>query len=125
MDEDAHIIFGYVSLEEPCDEVKVTVIATGFAGECQQPQTGAARAAAQSQTSRQRPSFYAGRQSSPAERVSRVPHQVSAPALMSGGRSSDAPEQVQIQTGRTSGIRASMTSENDLDIPAFIRRQSE
>ena len=29
-DEDAHIIFGYVSLDEPVDEVKVTVIATGF-----------------------------------------------------------------------------------------------
>jgi cell division protein FtsZ len=29
-DEDAHIIFGYVTLEEPCDEIKCTVIATGF-----------------------------------------------------------------------------------------------
>ncbi len=28
--EDAHIIFGYVTLDEPCDEIKITVIATGF-----------------------------------------------------------------------------------------------
>jgi cell division protein FtsZ len=126
-DEDAHIIFGYVSLEESCDEVKVTVIATGFAGEAQQPQAGSARAMAQTATARQRPNFYATttRQAQPAERVSRVPHQVSAPAMMNGGRTSDVPEQVQISTGRTSGLRGSTASENDLDIPAFIRRQSE
>jgi len=124
-DEEAHIIFGYVSLEEPCDEVKVTVIATGFAGEGQQPQARAARAAVQAQIPRQRQSFYAPRQAAPAERTSRVSHQISAPAMMNGGRSSDVPEQVQIPAGRVSGLRHSVSSENDLDIPAFIRRQSE
>jgi cell division protein FtsZ len=112
-DEDAHIIFGYVSLEEPCEEVKVTVIATGFNNADQPVQGG--RKAAQA-TGR---GFYAPARSGH-ERSSR-PQVTSSIAP----RASEVPEQVQIPAGRTSGIRTSAASESDLDIPAFIRRQSE
>jgi cell division protein FtsZ len=111
-DEDAHIIFGYVSLEEPCEEVKVTVIATGFNTAESPARQG--RQAAQS-TGR---GFYSARST---ERASRP--QVTSSIAPS--RSTDVPEQVQIPAGRASGIRASSTGDSDLDIPAFIRRQSE
>jgi cell division protein FtsZ len=113
-DEDAHIIFGYVSLEEPCEEVKVTVIATGFS-HTEQPTQGARHG---SQTGQR--SFYTGSRGN-AERSSRP--QVTSSIAPS--RNTEVPEQVQIPAGRASGIRASSTSDNDLDIPAFIRRQSE
>ena len=117
-DEDAHIIFGYVSLDEPCDEVKVTVIATGFANEA--PDTQASQRMA-GKPAPSRASFYGGApKAAKAERMSRPP-QPSAPP-MAAGRVSEPPEQVQIPAGRAAGLR---TSENDLDIPAFIRRQSE
>jgi len=112
-DEDAHIIFGYVSLEEPCEEVKVTVIATGFSGNDQQ-----ARSARQTAQVAGR-GFYAASRSG----GDRMRHQVTS--SIAPPRAGDVPEQVQIPAARTSGIRASSTSESDLDIPAFIRRQSE
>jgi cell division protein FtsZ len=111
-DEDAHIIFGYVSLEEPCDEVKVTVIATGFKG-AEEPVQQSRRAAQIGNRG-----FYSGR---PADRVSR-PQVTSS---IAPARATELPEQVQIPASRASGIRASSTSDSDLDIPAFIRRQSE
>jgi cell division protein FtsZ len=113
-DEDAHIIFGYVSLEAPCEEVKVTVIATGFHG-ADSPTAQQGRQVAQA-TGR---GFYTSRAG--AERKSR-PHVTSS---IAPPRGSEVPEQVQIPAGRASSIRASATSDSDLDIPAFIRRQSE
>jgi cell division protein FtsZ len=111
-DEEAHIIFGYVSLEEPCEEVKVTVIATGFNG----AQAATAKQGRGTQASG-RAIFGRGgaeRGSRPSVVTSRAP-----------ARASEVPEQVQIPAGRASGIRNSVTSDSDLDIPAFIRRQSE
>jgi cell division protein FtsZ len=114
-DEDAHIIFGYVSLEEPCEEVKVTVIATGFNHAEQQP----AQAGRHSAQTGQR-GFYTG--SRPGTERSSRPKVTSS---IAPPRTTDVTEQVQIPAGRSSGIRASSTSDSDLDIPAFIRRQSE
>lgn len=105
--EDAHIIFGYVTLDEPCDEVKITVIATGFAEleGTQASQTGS-RGAMQSTP---RPSFLSARTPDPAA-VHRA----------------DVPEQVQIPTGgRVATVRRTARNEVDLDIPAFIRKHSE
>jgi cell division protein FtsZ len=113
--EDAHIIFGYVTLDEPCDEVKITVIATGFQDDVPsagyQQQKGAAQAGMQ-------PGNYYRNSSMP------------APAMSSSmpSRSSEAPEQVTVQSGGgrvNTAHRGVMTSEKDLDIPAFIRRNSE
>lgn len=101
-DEDAHIIFGYVTLEEPCDEVKCTVIATGFQQDAQ--------AAAQT-----------GMRSSFAPRSS-YKETSYAPASRS---SMPAPTRDSIEAQRPAVVRASMTSNSDLDIPAFIRKQHQ
>jgi cell division protein FtsZ len=119
-DEDAHIIFGYVGLEEDCEEVKVTVIATGFQGEAPAEQQSGARVSRPSATAPR--SFYGNRPS--ANLSGRQPQQSQSPSI-APGRPSEAPEQVQIPAGRSTGGRASATNEHDLDIPAFIRRQSE
>jgi cell division protein FtsZ len=113
--EDAHIIFGYVTLAEPCDEIKITVIATGFGG-AEGARDRAARHVAQAPVSRQAFSPRA------AERASRAP---SCAPMQSQGRVSDAPEQVQIAVSRPSSAGTMRAQERDLDIPAFIRKHSD
>lgn len=115
-DEDAHVIFGYVTLEEPCEEVKCTVIATGFAVE-----EGFHGAQSRRPASAGNKDYYSVRAAS--ERVSRAPQ--TRQTLIPATRSSDVPEQVQISSGRSSSVRASMTADEHLDIPAFIRKQND
>lgn len=116
-DEDAHIIFGYVTLEEPCNEVKCTVIATGFHGEelMHSPQM---RRAMHAPPTRE---YYAQ------DRMSRVP--ASAPVARSSmapaPRTSESPDAVQVASVRPAVSRASVAGDSHLDIPAFIRKQSE
>lgn len=111
-DEDAHIIFGYVTLEEPCDEVKCTVIATGF----------------QKEESMLQPQQNTG------VRNSYVPKSSYKDACIGGGSRSSIPAasshrevvESQSQTGvRPTVTRASVTSDSHLDIPAFIRKQHQ
>jgi cell division protein FtsZ len=107
--EDAHIIFGYVTIEEPVDEVKITVIATGFPAdeEKEARQRGALHTMANSGYMTTRATDTMGRVSSP-----------------SASRISETPEQVQVPSGgRVSTVRHTITSESDLDTPAFIRKQ--
>jgi cell division protein FtsZ len=107
--EDAHIIFGYVTIEEPMDEVKITVIATGFPAEDEKEarQRGALRNMANTGYMSSRTTDTMGRASSP-----------------SASRISDTPEQVQVPSGgRISTVRHTVTSDSDLDTPAFIRKQ--
>ena len=116
-DEDAHVIFGYVSLEEPCDEIKCTVIATGFGSELGGQATNQAMRGAHTPPRE----YYANR--STEQRYSR-PAQSRQTA--SSPRVTEVPEQVQIPAGgRTSTVRASMAANDHLDIPTFIRKQSE
>ena len=115
-DEDAHVIFGYVTLEEPCEEVKCTVIATGFAVE-----EGFHGAQSRRPASAGNKDYYSVRAAS--DRVSRAPQ--TRQTLIPATRSSDVPEQVQISSGRSSSVRASMTADEHLDIPAFIRKQND
>jgi len=127
-DEDAHIIFGYVTLDEPCEEIKVTVIATGF-------QHDEALAAAQSRRAATvQPSFTARATAAAATAATTSQSRMSGEwtgrtsqtrASLPAGRVSDAPEQVQISAGRSVSVRASALSDDHLDIPAFIRKQSE
>jgi cell division protein FtsZ len=111
--EDAHIIFGYVTLDEPCDEVKITVIATGFGNE--ESQAAFSRQSAIKVPLSARSGYNAG------TRVSS-----NAPSA-SGRPSSEVPDQVQISPSvRVSSptvhrVSASVNSAN-LDIPAFIRK---
>jgi cell division protein FtsZ len=110
--EEAHIIFGYVTLDEPCDEVKVTVIATGFSAE-----TSSHVGQRATRHSASSPNFYYTRSSEHQGRASSAAN-ISAPRL------GDNTEQVQIAAGRNSVVRAA-GPEGDLDIPAFIRKHSE
>ncbi len=116
--EDAHIIFGFVTLDEPCEEVKITVIATGFQSEETQ-QSGRLGAG---QSSAPRHMFYSSAPARPSERS--VPTRSSVPMHASGTTSRD--EQVQVPASRpASAARVAVANENDLDIPAFIRKHSE
>ncbi|MDJ0765045.1 MAG: cell division protein FtsZ [Myxococcota bacterium] len=111
--EDAHIIFGYVTLDEPCDEVKITVIATGFHIEDERLEAQGRQGVRGSGRS----SYLQGRIS---EYGSHPPGAVQA------GRPSEPAEQVQVTaSGRVSTIRHAARNESDLDIPAFIRKQTE
>ena len=108
-DEDAHIIFGYVTLDDPCDEVKCTVIATGF----QQPEVNV--------QPQQRMSYVPTTRSVYGDTGSiNVPARSSIPAP--GQR--ETVEQVKVGSARSSVVRSSVV-ENHLDIPAFIRRQKD
>jgi cell division protein FtsZ len=127
-DDDAHIIFGYVTLDEPCDEVKVTVIATGF-------QQSDAAAATQSRRAAAQTSHAETRRGSAAAVQTTVPSRASGEwsggrgretraSIPAAARVSDVPEQIQISAGRVSTVRASLADDN-LDIPTFLRKQSE
>ena len=107
--EDAHIIFGLVTIEEPVDEVKITVIATGFPAEAEKDmrQHSALRNMGNTGYMSVRPTDAIGRTSSP-----------------SASRISETPEQVQVPSGgRVSTVRQTVTADSDLDTPAFIRKQ--
>ncbi|MCP4679949.1 MAG: cell division protein FtsZ [Deltaproteobacteria bacterium] len=112
--EDAHIIFGFVTLDEPCEEVKITVIATGFNLEEEQEDMqgrSALHTMARSGYFQSRPNEVGSRNSSAAPPTA---------------RRSESPEQVQMPAGgRVSTVRHTARSESDLDIPAFIRKHSE
>ena len=102
--EDAHIIFGYVTLDEPCEEVKITVIATGF--------TDNERAEA------------------PRQRLTAAQFGIHTTSATSVGqrtsRLADTAEQVQVTSpSRVSTVRGHLSQEKELDIPAFIRKNSE
>ena len=113
--EDAHIIFGYVAIDDKCDEIKVTVIATGFPGD-----DGAGRV-------RGRYSVADTRRvsSNPARPAERNSYPSIPPGVASAARTGDPSEQVQIASARGSVARHTVSRHNDLDIPAFIRRHSE
>jgi cell division protein FtsZ len=112
--EDAHIIFGHVILDEPTDEVKITVIATGFNDDSR---INDVRGRATMHPA-PRTSIYSNRNSS-VDRTSAAP--------VSTSRLSEAPEQVQIPSGGrvSSAPRTSLTAESNLDIPAFIRKHTD
>ncbi len=114
--EDSHIIFGYVTLEEPCDEVKITVIATGFSTQEDAPEFQGRHAL----NTTPRASYVSSRN---IDQASRPP---GAGMPVSASRISEPGEQVQIPSrGRVSTVHRTTTAENDLDIPAFIRKHSE
>jgi cell division protein FtsZ len=108
--EDVHLIFGYVTLDEPCEEVKCTVIATGFNSEESFADTSASR---QSYVS------------------TRNIYQDSANSPVSG-RSSVMPKQRDSVDAMSAAVRNSMSmtpamaaNQENFDIPAFIRRSKE
>jgi cell division protein FtsZ len=121
-DEDAHLIFGYVTLDEPCDEVKITVIATGFNDE--------AHRSAYQTASGAKVGNLAGKNryyTAPARTVATSSHTV----MQQESQSEQQPVQIAAPAGAGSGslrhtahAAHTVSNRNDLDIPAFIRRKS-
>ena len=117
-DEDAHIIFGYVTLDEPCDEVKCTVIATGFQqDDAMMPHAGGYRGT-YSPSSAYKESCAHGNRSAMPQTTAAVSVREAAPEASSNTTSAQGVQ-------RASVPRATVTSSSDLDIPAFIRRQNQ
>ncbi|MCP4604044.1 MAG: cell division protein FtsZ [Proteobacteria bacterium] len=109
--EDAHIIFGFVTLDEPCDEIKITVIATGFTNGVEADTKGR-----HALNTMPRTGYFSSRQTD--HLVNTAPNTPS--------RVTESSEQVQVPAGgRVSTVRHTAKSESDLDIPAFIRKHSE
>jgi cell division protein FtsZ len=136
--EDANIIFGAVLDEKMKDEVKITVIATGFKTEHMQQRgqrvTSAAAAIAQQRTASAftpNPRVEPRADRSQEVRSQPVPEPVSAavPAPEPVFRAT-TPTQVTPQRDTTtleavkSNVKAAF-EEDDLDVPAFIRKQRE
>jgi cell division protein FtsZ len=116
--EDSHIIFGYVTLAEACDELKITVIATGFASE--EATENQARAMMMQQLGT-RTSYGSHLPSArpAAERSSQKPNMM----IPGAGRLSMSESGADLQGAARCSVR--MNTSNDLDIPAFIRKHAE
>ncbi len=113
--EDANIIFGAVQNEKMKDEVKITVIATGFKTPERRERSMSAAAAAISQA-RSVSSFAA----SPAP-VSAAP-----PPPEAAARTAPAPPQHEATSLEEVRSAAKGTyGDDDLDVPAFIRKRNE
>jgi cell division protein FtsZ len=114
--EDANIIFGAVLDEKMKDEVKITVIATGFKTDHlpkrERRETNAAAAIAQTRTV----AAY-----TPAERPAAPPPQVSARPQPAPAPREDAPKSLQDVKSTVKGS----FEDDDLDVPAFIRKRQE
>ena len=123
-DEDAHIIFGYVTLDEPCDEVKITVIATGFVDEAPSLaayQTGRASGMRPGQSHKPNAYYGGGHGTSSIPGVSAAMSQQAR-----GAENKEHVVAVPAGGGRLGGAhRTAVAGDNDLDIPAFIRRNSD
>ena len=99
-DPDANIIFGAVVDSTLKDEIQVTVIATGFEARPQQPQRGSRYSSAY-----ERRQQVVSREQSPSPRTGQTGEQPSTPAKTKPS------------------YQAPASGEDDLDIPAFIRRR--
>ena len=119
--EDANIIFGAVLDEKMKDEVKITVIATGFKTDApgrRERSSSAANAIAQTRSA----SAY---QTAPAQKAAPSTPEVRPPVASSQRTAGQAPqrENSSIETLRntvTSGVE-----QDDLDVPAFIRKRAD
>src|SRR5436309_8272640 len=126
--EDANIIFGAVQDEKMKDEVKITVIATGFKTDQPQRKERAVSAAATAISNARTVSAYATPQAPPvAPRVNGSGH--------GAGNGSSYATAVATRTATPTRERPSLESvkeavkgtveQDDLDVPAFIRKRNE
>src|SRR5436309_8819908 len=126
--EDANIIFGAVQDEKMKDEVKITVIATGFKTDQPQRKERAVSAAATAISNARTVSAYATSQAPP------VAPRVNGSGHLAGNGSSYATA-VATRTATPTRERPSLESvkeavkgtveQDDLDVPAFIRKRNE
>lgn len=114
--EDANIIFGAVQDEKMKDEVKITVIATGFKTGEQQKRERVHSAAASAISQERTVSAFIPSSPSIPRVTPPVPRQVPEPVGV--GRHMDTVETIK-QTIKTD------VEHDDLDVPAFIRKRGE
>jgi cell division protein FtsZ len=122
--EDANIIFGAVQDEKMKDEVKITVIATGFKNDQPQRKERAVSAAQAAISSSRTVSAYQVQQQ-PTPTATRANGGAGAAAYASGPTRVVAPtrENPNLAT-MTQAIKGSV-EQDDLDVPAFIRKRGE
>jgi cell division protein FtsZ len=142
--EDANIIFGAVQDERLKDEVKITVIATGFRTAASQPEKGAVKVAQQIANSRQTGAFVPSTPTAPRPHVNvqHSPQHASSSGLATHGREATSLEMratamAMAPTQVTPPVRESPTLDtvksnvraqyqaDDLDVPAFLRKRGE
>jgi cell division protein FtsZ len=127
--EDANIIFGAVQDEKMKDEVKITVIATGFKSDFQQRSQRGVTVAQQAIASARTANTYQ-QVPQPAQPEARVVN--GAPAHSSNGNGNGMPTRVMAAPVRETPTLATVTESirttverDDLDVPAFIRKRGE
>jgi cell division protein FtsZ len=131
--EDANIIFGAVLDEKMKDEVKITVIATGFKTEHMQQRgqrvTSAAAAIAQQRTaSAYTPNPRIEPRADRAAEVRSEPVPEPVPAVPEPAFRATTPTPPQRDTTTLDSVKNNVKAafeEDDLDVPAFIRKQRE
>ncbi len=119
--EDANIIFGAVLDEKMKDDVKITVIATGFKSDQPQRRERAVSAAQTAITSSRTASAYQMQQ--PASNSTRV--NGSAAAYASGPTRVIAPTRENPNLASMTQAIKGAVEQDDLDVPAFIRKRGE
>ncbi len=128
--EDANIIFGAVLDEKMKDEVKITVIATGFRGEnhVQRHERAVSAASAAISQARTASAYIAPR---PEVRAADPPPQVhveAAKPVAPPPPITPRPAAPQRETTSLADVRNTVKTnyeEDDLDVPAFIRKRNE
>src|SRR5689334_1310018 len=121
--EDANIIFGAVLDEKMKDEIKITVIATGFKSEqaTKRERTAASDAIAQSRTA---PAFAAPLPPPQPVAAHAAPAEATPPVAVMQQR----PAYPHRETTSISDVKSTVKAnyeEDDLDVPAFIRKRNE
>ena len=127
--EDANIIFGAVLDEKMKDEVKITVIATGFRSDNPQRRERAVSAAAAAISQARTASAYIAPR--PEVRAADPPPQVHVEAAKPPAAPppiTPRPAAPQRETTSLADVKSTVKTnyeEDDLDVPAFIRKRNE
>jgi cell division protein FtsZ len=121
--EDANIIFGAVLDEKMKDEVKITVIATGFK-HVDRKERGASMAATVIQQTRTASSHSAPERARAMDFDSPPPSPRPAPAPVAVPSVKPMPSREDISVSDISNVKTSF-GDDDLDVPAFIRKRQE
>ena len=131
--EDANIIFGAVQDEKMKDDLKITVIATGFKNDVPARKERAVNAAQAAISTARTASAYQAQAAAAAPRVVNATHIPHVPhgSITAHAATAVAPPRVVAPT-RESPNLATMTEsirtaveQDDLDVPAFIRKRGE
>ena len=117
--EDANIIFGAVLDEEMKDDVKITVIATGFKNEAPQRRERAVSSAQQAIASARTASSYPAQAPVVTQRTNGGVHPT-MPARIVAPPARETPTLAAVGEAITGSVEP-----DDLDVPAFIRKRGE